>query len=217
MNITVISDTHNKHEYLDIPLSDVIIHCGDFSSGGEISTFKFLNWFKTLKNPYKILVAGNHDEYVEKKGKFWFTEYCKNIGIIYLQDSSVIIDGIKIYGSPYSNTFGNWSFMKHESTIKDIWDLIEEDSDIVITHGPAYGILDLVNQDILEPNVGSQSLSEKLKTLPKIKYHLFGHIHEAYGLVKNKYTSINASIFNYYNGQLNAPYQITIEPSLKEY
>jgi len=47
MKITIISDTHNKHNGLDQLLteeSDVIIHCGDFTSMGYIEEVKkFLN------------------------------------------------------------------------------------------------------------------------------------------------------------------------------
>jgi 3',5'-cyclic AMP phosphodiesterase CpdA len=68
MKIICISDTHNKHRNLDVPDGDVIVHAGDFSENGTKSeTFNFLKWFSGLPHKHKILIAGNHDFYLEKK------------------------------------------------------------------------------------------------------------------------------------------------------
>ena len=65
MKITCLSDSHNKHKYIDTRAfkdSTNVIHAGDFNSNGNIEQTKsFLTWYSSLNVPYKILVAGNHD------------------------------------------------------------------------------------------------------------------------------------------------------------
>ena len=73
MKIICISDTHNRHAEIDIPIGEVIIHAGDFSASGTRSeTRDFLKWFSALPHPHKILVAGNHDFYLEKHARGYF-------------------------------------------------------------------------------------------------------------------------------------------------
>lgn len=144
MEITIISDTHGNHKKLKLPLSnkqkDIIIHCGDFSSN-ESSFYDFIEWYSSLNYKYKILIAGNHDKYLfhnQEHLKFIFNEY----GIIYLQDESIIIEGIKFYGTPWSLPFGHGVFIKDEFELSEIWDEIDTDTDILITHTPPFRILD---------------------------------------------------------------------------
>lgn len=198
MKITCISDTHNRHKYLqksDFETTDLLIHAGDFSgNGNRQQTVDFLQWFESLEIEHKVLIAGNHDFYACSEH---FNTILQSVApsIIYLRNSSTEINGLKIWGSPYSNTFGQWAFMKDDLELADIWETIPEDTDIVITHGPAYGIGDKVlnPQDRLSPHVGSQSLRKKLATLPNLKLHVCGHIHEASGLYIHDYVTINAS------------------------
>ena len=62
MRITGISDTHNKHKYIDTRAfenTDILIHAGDFTSNGNLEQTKsFLSWYSSLDVPNKILVAG---------------------------------------------------------------------------------------------------------------------------------------------------------------
>ena len=61
----------------------------------------------------------------------------------YLCDSGLEFEGLKIWGSPYTPTFGKWNFMRNRGDeIKKHWDLIPSDVDILVTHGPPYGIFD---------------------------------------------------------------------------
>jgi len=90
----------------------------------------------------------------------------------------VIIEGVKFYGSPWQPRFFDWAFnLDRGEEIKKKWDLIPMDTDVLITHGPPYGILDLTHEG---EKVGCEELMKAvLRVQPKI--HIFGHIHEAYG------------------------------------
>lgn len=203
MRFVVISDTHGFHRDLPrLPKGEVLIHAGDISNMGREAEVKdFLDWFSRQDYKYKIFIAGNHDFLFER-----FPDVVPSLipeNVIYLEDSSVEIDGIKIYGSPITPFFYNWAFNRRRGLqIKPYWEKIPADTDILITHGPVYGILDKTTGGDL---TGCRALQERMKTL-HVKFHLCGHIHEAYGKIKKKGTTyINASI-------LNEHYRITNKP-----
>ena len=194
MKIVVISDTHGQHRAKSLKLSegDMIIHAGDISSKGTLnSVVDFLDWFSGLSYKYKIFIAGNHDFLFEKDTP----ENIKKLipeNVIYLNDSKVIIEGINIWGSPIQPLFYNWAFnRKRGEEIKKHWDLIPDDTDILITHGPAFNILDKTVRNDL---AGCEDLLKKIKIV-KPKYHIFGHVHEAYGEIEEFGVKfINASL-----------------------
>lgn len=190
MKFVIISDTHGRHHQLSLPEGDVVIHAGDVSGRGLLPEIRdFLNWFEKLNFKYKIFIAGNHDFYFESIDDF------QREGIIYLNDSRMEINGIKIWGSPIQPEFHNWAFnRKRGEEIKEHWDLIPSDTDILITHGPPYSILD---KTINLENVGCEELLTKVQSI-KPKFHLFGHVHEGYGIDKNDLGTIfiNASVLD---------------------
>ena len=216
MRITAISDTHFKHKYIDTRAfsnTDILIHAGDFTSNGNAAqTLAFLQWFSDLPVPHKILVAGNHDSFARSID--FPSMIAQFPSITYLYNSSVTIDGLKIWGSPYSNTFGRWAFMADDIELANIWDQIPKDTNIVVTHGPAYGIGDLVDNDY-EPgrdkHVGSKTLTAKLKSLKKLKLHVTGHIHESAGIHLGLCPTINASICGANYAPFNQPISINME------
>ena len=150
MKIWHISDTHTYHRLLEVPTDiDMVIFSGDCSNPkdpypNEVEVRGFIDWFASLKIQYKIFVAGNHDTSIENK--FVTSEDFARRNIIYLENEDVIIDGIKIFGSPYTPAFGyGWSFNKDRTKLERIWrNIIDEDVDIIITHGPPKGTLDLL-------------------------------------------------------------------------
>jgi Icc-related predicted phosphoesterase len=209
MKICCISDTHKQHSKLDLPSPldvETIIHSGDFS-GSKKSLHDFLLWYSELPYKNKILVAGNHDVFIEEMGYELVYNLCESLGIIYLQDSSIEIDGINFHGSPWSNTFGLWSFMADESDLENYWNLIPLNTDVLITHGPAYKKGDRVNNNWNnDKHVGSKTLLKRLELLTRLKLHTFGHIHEDYGLHTNEnqnFITYNACSFDYYKTELN--------------
>jgi Icc-related predicted phosphoesterase len=203
MKIVTISDTHGYHDLLALPKGDVLIHAGDVSSRGSEREIKdFLEWFSVQDYEYKIFIAGNHDFFFEQADE----EMVKAIipeNIIYLNDSGICIEGVHIWGSPVTPWFLNWAFNRNRGAdIKKHWDLIPNNTDILITHGPVHGILDRTVQGL---NAGCEILKDAIEIImPGV--HICGHIHEGYGMKTLKETlHINASV-------LDVRYRIVNEP-----
>lgn len=202
-NLILISDTHTKHEKIQKDLLDlyesypdsILIHSGDVSYRGRLGEIKpFLSWFASLPFSYKILIAGNHDFLFDDNPSL-----AKQIiqdefpGISYLEDSGIEIDGIKFWGSPVTPRFYDWAFNRDED-ISEHWDLIPDDVNVLITHGPPYKILDQTERGL---NVGCKLLLDRISKLANLKVHVFGHIHEASGMLeKDGVTFVNASILD---------------------
>jgi Icc-related predicted phosphoesterase len=190
ISIVAISDTHGFHESVDIPAGDILIHAGDLTRHGEMGDVEEFNDFLNgLPHPVKIVIAGNHDFCFEQD-----PETCRThlTNAIYLQDQAVTVEGILFYGSPWQPWFFDWAFnLQRGPEIRAKWDLIPEDTDVLITHGPPFGHGD---QTIQGERVGCQDLLEVVERIqPKV--HIFGHIHEGYGMTRNEHTTfINASI-----------------------
>jgi len=189
MRIWHISDTHTYHNLLEVPTDiDVVIFSGDCSNprdpyNNEPEVRGFIDWFASLKIQYKIFVAGNHDTSIEKK--FVTSEDFTRRNIIYLENEDIIIDGIKIFGSPYTPTFGyGWAFNKDRTKLDRIWrNIIDKDTDIVITHGPPKGTLDLSFDRVgnLERCGDKSLLNRVMEVNPKLC--LFGHIHNCQDVI----------------------------------
>lgn len=194
MKIVAISDSHGQHSSLKLPDGDLLLHAGDISSGGtRDQVLSFLDWFAQQDYEHKILIAGNHDFFFERASVQEIEELIPE-GIIYLDDSGVEIAGVKFWGSPVSPWFHNWAFNRNRGTeIKRHWDLIPEHTDVLITHGPPYGILD---ETVYRDVVGCEDLMLRVHQVNP-QFHVFGHIHEAYGqLTKDGTTFINASVLD---------------------
>lgn len=197
-----LSDTHNQHRQLGkLPAADVIIHSGDISYAGTgKEVVDFIDWFSALDYKYKIFIAGNHDYCLEEKGteilKRFLTKNC-----YYLYNSGVTIENINFWGIPF--------FFSPEDEnsfyIKTI-DMIPEDTDILITHRPPLGVLDNAN------NISYGCPNLLLKVLDiRPSYHLFGHVHDAYGIEKSNHTIFaNAAIVDENYFLLNDPFVFEI-------
>lgn len=201
MKITFISDTHTKHNKISpsLPGGDIIIHSGDIMNSGynveEI--IDFLEWFNSLNYTHKIFIAGNHDRFIQNNSNE-FQNILKNYKVNYIEDEYIVIEGLKIYGTPWQPYFHNWAFNlpRLGDELKRKYDLITRNLDILITHTPPQTILDKSGVPYNEPLLGSKLLLNKiLEVKPKI--NVFGHIHGSYGYM-NKYNThfINASILN---------------------
>jgi Icc-related predicted phosphoesterase len=182
MKIFAISDTHGRHEQVQIPEgTDMLIHAGDFSNAKSPSfnhneVNLFLIWLEKQPVKYKVIIAGNHDTSIESR--FITKNDFKDKGIIYLEHELIEIEGIKIFGSPYTPEFHNWAFNRARNKLGRIWDSIPDDIHVLITHGPPKGILDSASRDKhVSENVGCSALLKRvLKIQPKI--HIYGHLHD---------------------------------------
>lgn len=207
MQLVLISDTHNRHTDVFLPPGDVLIHAGDMSGRGtEAEIVDFMDWFSAQPHAHKILIAGNHDFYFENASKEELRQLLPS-NIIYLNDSGCSIEGIQFWGSPVQPEFNNWAFNRESGpAIKKHWDLIPTNTDVLITHGPPFGILDATIQG---KHVGCPDLLQAVYAV-KPKIHVFGHIHESFGQHTTNGTHfINASV-------LNHQYYYTFEPVLVE-
>ncbi|WP_308873929.1 metallophosphoesterase family protein [Thiothrix subterranea] len=139
MNLTFISDTHSLHDRLPaIDAGDVLIHCGDFTGRGTLDdTLNFAEFMAAQPFTHKIVIAGNHDWCFEDKRRKIAEHILKEYGLIYLNDSGIEIDGVKFWGSPIQPEFCDWAFNRERGeAIRQHWDKIPADTDVLITHGP---------------------------------------------------------------------------------
>lgn len=188
--LIALSDTHLRK--IEIEPCDVLIHSGDLTfKGSVIEIYKALTWLSSLPAIHKILVPGNHDWLAELQEPL-FREMCKERNITPLINESVIIEGIKFYGSPAQPAFCKWAFnYERGQQLKQFWDMIPNDTDVLVTHTPAYGFGD---HRINGERAGCADLLEAIRRV-KPKYHVFGHIHNGYGIYQGLQTTfINASI-----------------------
>ena len=189
MRITFISDTHNKHNQVthSLPGGDLLIHAGDLTGRGyQNEITDFLNWYNGLDNyTHKIFIAGNHDWGFQES-----PDMCRELlklypKVTYLQDNLEVIgedyeSAVKIYGSPWQPEFYDWAFNlpRMGDELKEKWDNVSANTDILITHGPAWGHLDTVKGKSVP--LGCELLTERINEL-KPKIHVCGHIHSGYG------------------------------------
>lgn len=208
MKIVCISDTHDQHEKVKIPEADLLIVAGDFTCHRDPILKNYENFNEWLgKQPvkHKVVVAGNHDTLLEQIGHEASQSLLSNA--VYLQDSGVYIDGLGIWGSPWTPLFANWAFMKPDQELTQYWDRIPGDTAILVTHGGAYGHLDKTGELYGSRRVGSESLEARLKEL-QLKLHVFGHIHESYG---QQGIYVNAAQCDEMNNLINEPIVVDIE------
>lgn len=199
-----ISDAHQKRE-IDLPEGDLLIVAGDLTSTGTPAQLvAFNNYLEKHKSKYNykpLVIAGNHDFALEQNPD-------EAIDILtaadYIEDALVEIGGVRIWGSPWTPTFFDWAFMKDRgSEIREMWEMIPENLDVLVTHGPPWGILDFCGShagcsDLLD------IVTTKLTTAPR--FHIFGHIHEGFGSHETEKTQfLNVSVCDEHYHAVNKP------------
>jgi len=246
MRITHISDTHNKHKQLDgkLPGGVLLIHSGDISSlGRKHEVEQFINWFGKQDYMHKVFIAGNHDMTFDREillrdklahfegrdrndydtecaeGKpDWLVEMLANLpdNVYYLENSSIKLEGINIWGSPYSPSFGyGWGFNKDRGhDIAQCWNEIPMDTDIVITHSPIYGYNDRAQNT--NQNVGCSDLYHRLHEV-KPHLHFAGHIHEGHGWGTIPYKDEWGDIYTFNGSSCNLRYEAINPPITFDY
>lgn len=211
MKIVCLSDTHCQMDRVKVPYARMLIHAGDLTFNGSLESIsKELGLISVLPHKYKLVIAGNHDWCFDNILRRRVEEDCEKLGIIYLRDREITIDGIKFYGSPWQPRFHDWAFnLDRGPQIAEKWAAIPDDTEVLITHGPPYNIGD---PSYRGERVGCQDLLARIKNLPKLQAHIFGHIHAGYGQYEQDGVKfINASICNERYNPLNAPIKITVE------
>jgi Icc-related predicted phosphoesterase len=192
IRLVAISDTHGLHRHLTIPDGDILIHAGDITGHGQMEQVAdFNDWLGTLPHRHKIVIAGNHDFCFEDQPE---ETAALLTNCIYLFDEAITLDGLYFYGSPWQPWFFDWAFnLRRGPEIRAKWELIPPETDVLITHGPPLGYGDLTSHGEC---VGCADLLESVRQ-KRPKLHIFGHIHEGYGMMQNEHTTfINASSCN---------------------
>lgn len=194
MKILIVSDLH-----MDWDASDAIAAASqkvDFTfCGGDIGLRRnedpenIVNYiYDTFKSEHTVLTPGNHD--------FWPVNLLRlygsgDKGIRVAIDRPACVsyknEDFNVWFSPWSTQFADWNWMLNYD---EEWYFIPEYTDAVITHGPAYGILDeCPNGD----HAGSQKLLDAILDKDSIKYVFSGHIHG------NDYAHVEAHGKHWYN------------------
>lgn len=220
MIIDCISDLHGHYPKLEG--GDLLIVAGDWTARDtEPQCFEFFDWVYEQEYKKKIVVAGNHDVRAEEE------KYRGPIGVVegefdYLCDSGTEFEGLKIWGSPWSLKFEGMNTkcmafcVDTEQELADKFSLIPEDTDILITHTPPYGICDEVARGDKWDNCGSKSLLSKVRAI-RPRLHVFGHVHEGYGEwidegepEDNDIRFVNASHVNARYQPVNKPIRVVL-------
>ncbi len=164
------------HSRLRVPPGDVLVHAGDSTSRGTNAQLQsFAKFFAAQPHPHKIVIAGNHDFGLEQSP----TLGTELFGAAYLSDSGRTIEGLRVWGSPWQPWFYDWAFnLPRGEPLAEKWAKIPDDTDVLVTHGPPMGTLDKTLRG--EP-VGCEALRDRVAQI-RPRLHVFGHIHEAYGV-----------------------------------
>jgi Icc-related predicted phosphoesterase len=253
VRVVCISDTHNFHDSINLPDGDILIHSGDYSFYGTLDeTTKFADWIASLdKFKHKVVIAGNHDigmdaKSYDKIGDMWKQDplgasrnndpadvralLAERKGITYLENQDVVIEGVKIFGSPVTPLIALGVVqpipMAFQPTTTDelraCWDLIPDDAQIVVTHGPPRGFCDAAAPYY---RIGCELLRDRVLQI-RPDAHVFGHVHQARGRMTHDYEDerpglpkstlfINASICTMVNVPLYTPEVFDIKPRVK--
>jgi predicted phosphodiesterase len=195
MRLVVISDTHGLHNRIEgLPDGDILIHAGDIMNSGydPEDIWSFNRWLGEPLFESRIVIGGNHDRFFQNS-----PEQARALltNAIYLENSGLTINGKSFWGSPYTPEFFDWAFMYPQGlAARKYWDLIPDGLDVLITHGPPFGILDQVKQG--GEHLGCEELLRAVEE-KKPKVHIFGHIHGGAGTFDNGVTRfVNAAYLN---------------------
>lgn len=191
MRIVCVSDTHGWHRDVAVPDGDLLVHAGDLTRKGELDTLDDLDrWLGALPHRHKVVICGNHDFCFQEQPR---AARSRITNAVYLEDTSVTLGGVTVYGSPWQPWFGGWAFnLPRGPELAAVWAKIPDRTDILVTHGPPAGILD---RTFRGDEVGcADLLARVLEVRPRL--HVFGHIHEAAGRADiDGVTFVNASSF----------------------
>jgi len=223
MKIVCISDTHCRLSEVSVPEGDLLVHAGDALSRGTFSEWnQFIEDYEKLPHKHKIYVPGNHDRITEINEDL-IKKDCQKAGIIYLNNTGITIEGKYFYGSAITPRFHNWawnrdsgkcgtSYSSDHPGYQDIapyWDAIPDNTNVLITHGPPQGIMDISIYDKVE--CGCPQLRLKVEQIEP-KFHIFGHIHNWHGTEKiGNTTFVNASICTERYDPTNKPIILEID------
>ncbi|HEY0395775.1 MAG TPA: metallophosphoesterase [Candidatus Elarobacter sp.] len=215
MICVAVSDTHNRADDVEIPDGDVLLHAGDLTMKGTgPELVRAAHWIGRLRERFRAVIAipGNHDfgaenDPAETRALF------ESRGIVWLVDEPAVVDGVRFYGSPWQPWFYDWAFNFPRddggAAARAAWARIPAETDVLITHGPPRGILDTTVPR--REHAGCPHLLDAIRARPRIRAHVFGHIHEGYGSERDGETLfVNASICDLNYAPTQPPIAFTV-------
>lgn len=182
MRIAILSDLHGHLP--PVPACDLLLLGGDLCPPNDHATAAQTQW---LDGPFRrwlgeapapvIGIAGNHDFVFQRQPD----QVPDDLPWTYLEDSSTLVGGLRIWGSPWTPWFHDWAFNAPredgEAFLASRYADIPEATDVLLIHGPPRGYGDRTTTGA---EAGSAALLEVIDRLhPRLC--AFGHIHEARG------------------------------------
>ena len=209
MILVLVSDTHELESEIDLPYGDLLIHAGDFTMfSRRVSAIEEFNlWLEDLPHPVKLVGAGNHEFFLEAdpRRKSLLTS------ATVLIDEGVEVDGLKIWFSPVTPLYGGGFGMSSPRDRARHWAKIPVDTNVLVTHGPPFGILD--RSPGSSEHMGDPELLDKIQRLPALRLHVFGHVHGGYGMTTiDNVTFVNAALLGSSGELEHEPIVLRIEP-----
>ncbi|KAL9634413.1 MAG: hypothetical protein Q9164_004101 [Protoblastenia rupestris] len=187
--------------------ADVAIHCGDLTEESKLEEYRTsIRLLKDIHAPLKLVIAGNHDftmdtavfkkkvadarppldpklvrkVYGDLGEARQIFEEAKAAGIVFLDEGNhqFILENralLTVYASPWTPSLGDWGFQYPQGQGHNF--KIMKGVDLVVTHGPAKGIMDYTDA---RQRAGCSDLFQAVaRARPRL--HCFGHIHEGWG------------------------------------
>jgi Icc-related predicted phosphoesterase len=202
LRLVLLSDTHQLHREVDVPDGDILIHAGDFTmfSQSMEAVADFNDWLGELPHRFKVIVPGNHEFFLESDP----SERSLLSNAKVLINEGIEIEGLRLWGTPVTPMYGGAFGLSSAKDRKRLYAQIPLDTDVLISHGPPFGILDA------DPVSGlHQGCHELLDAVMWVrpKLHVFGHIHGAYGVFETEHTTfVNASRLGLHRNPDDAPF-----------
>jgi hypothetical protein len=196
LDIAFLGDTHELHREVLIPPATILIHTGDFTmfSRSARAIEDFNTWLGELPHRHKILILGNHE--VSWQWDPSMQRMITNARL--LLNEGITIDGLRVWGAAPTPLYGPPFGYGTERQQRRFCAGIPEDTDVLVTHGPALGILDAAPGD--NRHSGHPELLKAVRRIvPCI--HVFGHIHAGYGMLESEETIfVNAALLDAHGG-----------------
>ena len=208
MRLVIISDTHGLHNDVVVPEGDVLIHCGDLLSdedNGLVAASHLDVWFARQPCPLVLCTAGNHDNGIER-ALLRGTNPFEHAHL--LVDQGFTHRGMLFWGAPWVPHMPGWPFHLPDDIIAERWAMIPKDVDVLITHTPAAGYLDVTSHGV---SLGCLALRDALERITP-RLHCFGHIHSSHGRLKSGETLFVNAALAHKGGMGRDPIVIDLEP-----
>lgn len=197
---------------LAIPECDILIHCGDFCTfeRDDAATLDDVDiWFAEVPAKHVVCVGGNHDFMLQSREFRFFNAK-------FLEDSGTEIGGLSIYGSPWCPDLSGFAYYATEDQLIERWRQIPTGVDILITHTPPHGFLDVPSSG--DVHLGCPHLHHEVQRIQP-QLHVFGHVHASHGTHSPDGGTqfVNAAVVGGRNLEVrHAPTLVTVNPTAEQ-